>query len=284
MLSLPLTATDARRARSIAIAGWVARALIQAGRTTSAAPFVALVHNALLGADTDPAAGEAAVAAYGVIVANTEQCLTRDQHAELRLMYRQRFFLEQLPQLVSGFNAGGGATRSACLLALSHLMASVPRQVRNKSFCFKTTAFPSALFIPKVLLSELPVCLPLVLEALNATDVSLLVSTLKTTAALLIDASDEMALHVNTLIPRLLDLTRAPAMAVRRQALQTLEVAASLPTQKVCAVNYGQTKRLISLPLRSSPTLLKSSGRLSWCWTIPSDWFAAMPCSVAVHG
>lgn len=88
----------------------------------------------------------------------------------------------------------------------------------------------------QVVLAELPSCLPLVLEALQSTETPLLVSTLQTVEALLGEASQAMAEHATFLIRRLLELTQAPSMVVRRKALKALQAMTELPLHTVSNV------------------------------------------------
>lgn len=82
-------------------------------------------------------------------------------------------------------------------------------------------------------MAELHTCLPLLLESLDSTSAPLLCSTLKTLEALMRDAPDALVEHCGVLVTRLLELSKFPAMAVRRAALQALRAMTLLPTHKV---------------------------------------------------
>jgi len=194
---------------------------------------LALLRQGLVEADQNPATAAAAVHGFGVIVAEEyANVLTKSQHAVVRLMYKQRLFQEQLPFVVDSFSKGGAAARTTCLQVLSLLMGAVPKQVRRGREELWYSENGLCLFY-KVLLAELPVCLPLVLEALNSNENDVLVSTLKTVTGLLRDAPESLADHTGTLVNRLLQLTTAPAMIIRRAALEALQAMTSLPNYKV---------------------------------------------------
>lgn len=124
-----LTGQSANRAGAVKLAAWVTKALAQRGLSESRI-FAALLLEALADAPQDSAAADAAVDGIRLLIADDAGPLSRAFHGTCRLMYKQRFFLEQLPQLVAGYRAGQGASRVVFLQALAHLLAGVPRQVR----------------------------------------------------------------------------------------------------------------------------------------------------------
>lgn len=81
----------------------------------------------------------AAAAAFGTVLQDEEDILTADMHAVIRLMYRQRFYLQTMPHLLQAFQTAPAATRRLHLIAVSHLLRHVPQQVLlpdlNKVWC-----------------------------------------------------------------------------------------------------------------------------------------------------
>ncbi len=67
---------------------------------------------------TDPALGSQAADGFGVLMSDSPDVLNRDFHADVRIMYRQRFFAENSSKLVHGFNAAeqGTWTRSSLII------------------------------------------------------------------------------------------------------------------------------------------------------------------------
>lgn len=112
---------------------------------------------------------QAAAEGVRVVIETCVSCLNRSSSARIRLMYQQRFFQEHVPAIVEGYKAAGAEGKAVYLVALSHLLRSVPKQV---------------------LLSELPSLLPLLFESLESTERKLKLSTLNTLYSLTFDAPD----------------------------------------------------------------------------------------------
>ncbi|XP_067909242.1 MMS19 nucleotide excision repair protein homolog isoform X2 [Heterodontus francisci] len=157
---------------------------------------------------TDPALGTEAAGGFSVLVSDSTDVLNKATHADIRIMYRQRFFTENVPKLVQGFNSASKDTKSNYLKALSHVLNSLPKQV---------------------LRTELPSLLMLLLEALSCSDQVVQLSTLGCLHPLLLDAPQIMSLHVETLVNKLLNLTTSPAMKVRIASLQCMHALTKLP-------------------------------------------------------
>lgn len=45
---------------------------------------------------------------FSLLVSDSPDILNKACHAEIRIMFRQRFFTENVPELVKGFNAANG--------------------------------------------------------------------------------------------------------------------------------------------------------------------------------
>lgn len=53
----------------------------------------------------DPELGPAAADGFSLLMSDCTDVLTRAGHAEVRIMFRQRFFTDNVPALVQGFHA-----------------------------------------------------------------------------------------------------------------------------------------------------------------------------------
>lgn len=65
----------------------------------------------------DPALGSQVADGFGVLMSDSPDVLNRDCHADVRIMYRQRFFAENSTKLVQGFNSAeqGTSITTSCL-------------------------------------------------------------------------------------------------------------------------------------------------------------------------
>eukprot|EP00061_Rhincodon_typus_P018621 g47858.t1 len=54
---------------------------------------------------TDPDLGTDAADGFSVLVSDSSDVLNKATHADIRIMYRQRFFTENVPKLVQGFHS-----------------------------------------------------------------------------------------------------------------------------------------------------------------------------------
>ncbi|KAF9953728.1 hypothetical protein BGZ65_004497, partial [Modicella reniformis] len=136
-----------------------------------------------------PRLGKIAADGFSLVIGEQQDVLTKETFAVIRLLYKQRFFNHCIPVLVKGFENSSDEVRHNFLVALSHVLRNVPKQV---------------------LLTELPPS-----------------STIETFQIITKDAPGLMTEHLSTLIPLLLSLTNAtdPAntMKVRITALKCLE-------------------------------------------------------------
>ncbi|EGD73309.1 hypothetical protein PTSG_05025 [Salpingoeca rosetta] len=156
-----------------------------------------------------PALAQGACSAVRVILQEDDVVLNRSAHAVQRLMYRQRFFQENIDRLVQPFEA---SPNPVYLKALSFLLKGVPLPVVK---------------------TELPVVLPLLLKSLDLRDADLLTGTLDMFKALVSDAPAQLAADVSTLVTRCLALLTHQKLVVRRSALELLAALVQLPTHVV---------------------------------------------------
>ncbi|MGH0139795.1 UNVERIFIED_CONTAM: hypothetical protein FKN15_070106 [Acipenser sinensis] len=175
-------------------------------------PLSTILTDKLLSLLVDRELGSLAADGFALLMNDSTDVLNRACHADVRMMYRQRFFTETAPKLVLGFNCAPEERKSSYLKALSHILNSLPRQVQ---------------------ITELPSLLPLLLEALSCPDHGVQLSTLSCLHPLLLDTPQVMTSHLETLLSRLLGLTTSPAMKVRITSLQCLKALTRLPEHVV---------------------------------------------------
>lgn len=58
-----------------------------------------------MGLLSDPELGPTAADGFSLLMSDCTDVLTRAGHAEVRIMFRQRFFTDNVPALVQGFHA-----------------------------------------------------------------------------------------------------------------------------------------------------------------------------------
>lgn len=198
-----------------------------------------------MGLLSDPELGPAAADGFSLLMSDCTDVLTRAGHAEVRIMFRQRFFTDNVPALVRGFHAAPQDVKPNYLKGLSHVLNRLPKPV---------------------LLPELPTLLSLLLEALSCPDSVVQLSTLSCLQPLLLEAPQVMSLHVDTLITKFLNLSASPSMAVRIAALQCMHALTRLPTP-VLLPYKPQVIRALAKPLDDKKRLVRKeavSARGEW--------------------
>ncbi|KAG0363397.1 hypothetical protein BG005_000651 [Podila minutissima] len=152
-----------------------------------------------------PRLGKIAADGFNLVIGEQRDVLTKETFAVLRLLYKQRFFNYSIPVLVRGFETSTHEVRHNFLIALSHVLRNIPKQV---------------------LLTELPPLLPMLVHSLSFPDPELKSSTIETFQIITKDAPGLMAEHLATLTPLLISLTSsqdlANTMKVRIAALKCL--------------------------------------------------------------
>ncbi|KAF6317559.1 MMS19-like protein, cytosolic iron-sulfur assembly component [Rhinolophus ferrumequinum] len=219
---------------------WVTKALVLRYH-----PLSSCLTNRLMGLLSDPELGPAAADGFSLLMSNCTDVLTRAGHAEVRLMFRQRFFTDNVPALVQGFQAAPQDVKPNYLKGLSHVLNSLPKHV---------------------VLPELPTLLSLLLEALSSPDCVVQLSTLRCLQPLLLEAPQVMSLHIDTLVTKFLNLSSSPSMAVRIAALQCMHALTRLPTP-VLLPYKPQVIRALAKPLDDKKRLVRKeavSARGEW--------------------
>uniref|UniRef100_A0A8B9IPQ2 MMS19 nucleotide excision repair protein n=1 Tax=Anser cygnoides TaxID=8845 RepID=A0A8B9IPQ2_ANSCY len=183
----PGLAEGPRRVQALTLLLWVTKALVLRYHPLT------LSLSQLLGLLGDAELGPAAADGFSLLMAESPDVLHKGCHADVRIMFRQRFFTDNVPKLVQGFHGAGPDVKANYLKGLSHVLNHLPKPV---------------------LVTELPTLLSLLLEALSCSDRVVQLSTLSCLQPLLLEAPQIMSLHVDTLVTKFLSLTSSPAMVL----------------------------------------------------------------------
>ncbi|NXY00139.1 MMS19 protein, partial [Centropus bengalensis] len=182
----PSLAEGPRRMQALTLLLWVTKALVLRYH-----PLSSCLTDKLLGLLGDMELGPAAADGFSLLMAEAPDVLHKGCHADVRIMFRQRFFTDNVPKLVQGFHGAGPDVKANYLKGLSHVLNHLPKPV---------------------LVTELPTLLSLLLEALSCSDRVVQLSTLGCLQPLLLEAPQIMSLHVDTLVTKFLSLTSSPTM------------------------------------------------------------------------
>ncbi|NXJ27471.1 MMS19 protein, partial [Dicrurus megarhynchus] len=226
----PGLAEGPRRTQALTLLLWVTKALVLRYH-----PLSSCLTDKLLGLLGDTELGPAAADGFSLLMAESPDVLHKGCHADVRIMFRQRFFTDNVPKLVQGFHGAGPDVKANYLKGLSHVLNHLPKPV---------------------LVTELPTLLSLLLEALSCSDCVVQLSTLSCLHPLLLEAPQIMSLHVDTLVTKFLNLTSSPTMAVRIAALRCAHALTSLPTT-VLLPYKGRVIRALAKPLDDKKRLVR---------------------------
>ncbi|XP_015722476.1 MMS19 nucleotide excision repair protein homolog isoform X2 [Coturnix japonica] len=218
------------RMQALTLLLWVTKALVLRYH-----PLSSQLTDKLLGLLSDVELGPAAADGFSLLMAESPDVLHKGCHADVRIMFRQRFFTDNVPKLVQGFHGAGADVKANYLKSLSHVLNHLPKPV---------------------LVTELPTLLSLLLEALSCSDRVVQLSTLSCLQPLLLEAPQIMSLHIETLVTKFLSLTSSPAMAVRIAALRCAHALTSLPT--IVLLPYkARVIRALAKPLDDKKRLVR---------------------------
>ncbi|XP_014106034.1 PREDICTED: MMS19 nucleotide excision repair protein homolog isoform X1 [Pseudopodoces humilis] len=226
----PILAEGPCRTQALTLLLWVTKALVLRYH-----PLSSCLTDKLLGLLGDTELGPAAADGFSLLMAESPDVLHKSCHADVRIMFRQRFFTDNVPKLVQGFHGAGPDVKANYLKGLSHVLNHLPKPV---------------------LVTELPTLLSLLLEALSCSDCVVQLSTLSCLHPLLLEAPQVMSLHVDTLVTKFLNLTSSPTMAVRIAALRCAHALTSLPTT-VLLPYKGRVIRALAKPLDDKKRLVR---------------------------
>ncbi|XP_074015238.1 MMS19 nucleotide excision repair protein homolog isoform X2 [Numenius arquata] len=226
----PSLAEGSRRMQALTLLLWVTKALVLRYH-----PLSSRLTDKLLALLSDTELGPAAADGFSLLMAESPDVLHKGCHADVRIMFRQRFFTDNVPKLVQGFHGAGPDVKANYLKGLSHVLNHLPKPV---------------------LVTELPTLLSLLLEALSCSDRVVQLSTLSCLQPLLLEAPQIMSLHIDTLVTKFLSLTSSPTMAVRIAALRCAHALTSLPTT-VLLPYKAQVIRALAKPLDDKKRLVR---------------------------
>ncbi|XP_040217149.1 MMS19 nucleotide excision repair protein homolog [Rana temporaria] len=234
-------ADEHTRTRAMTLLVWVTKALILRYH-----PLNGQLTKKMIGLLCDGDLGPLAADMFSLLVSESPDILNKACHADIRIMFRQRFFTENVPKLVEGFHSANENNKPNYLKALSHVLNCLPKQV---------------------LLTELPSLVSLLLEALSCSDRIVQLSTLTCLEPLLLDAADILNIHIDTLIRKLLLLTCSPSMAVRIEALKCMLALTKLPLPMLLP-HKQQVIRALAKPLDDKKRLVRKEAVEARC-----QWF-----------
>lgn len=152
---------------------------------------------------SDPILGKQSAEGIGIII-NESDILNRQGFANIKFLYKQRLFNYCVPIIIERFKSSDDVTKHNYLMALSHLLRNIPKQV---------------------MMGDLPSLFPLLIYSLSSVDPDLRASTIDTLYIISFDAPHIISEHISSLIPLLLSLTQMTdinTMKVRMAALQCL--------------------------------------------------------------
>ncbi|NXJ14812.1 MMS19 protein, partial [Odontophorus gujanensis] len=226
----PGLAEGPHRMQALTLLLWVTKALVLRYH-----PLSSRLTDKLLGLLSDVELGPAAADGFSLLMAESLDVLHKGCHADMRIMFRQRFFTDNVPKLVQGFHGASADVKANYLKGLSHVLNHLPKPV---------------------LVTELPTLLSLLLEALSCSDRVVQLSTLSCLQPLLLEAPQIMSRHIDTLVTKFLNLTSSPAMAVRIAALRCAHALTSLPTM-VLLPHKARVIRALAKPLDDKKRLVR---------------------------
>ncbi|XP_023233513.1 MMS19 nucleotide excision repair protein homolog [Centruroides sculpturatus] len=161
---------------------------------------------------------------FSTILEEIPELLTTECHAKVKLLYRQKFFMLTLPQLLNKFENSSEDQRCYYLTAICHQL--------------KFQAKP-------VLVAELPSLLPIIVRSLCCEDPLLLVSVLSNLVDVMEASPHLFENYVQTLVPKLLYLSSfMDSMKVRILSLRCIKAATVLPQHILLPFRQEVVKKL----------------------------------------
>ncbi|XP_030255856.1 MMS19 nucleotide excision repair protein homolog isoform X1 [Sparus aurata] len=229
------------RTQAFTLMIWVARALLLRYHPLCTA-LIDKLFSLLDDADLGPMAADG----FSLLMSDSSDVLNRSCHADVRIMYRQRFFSENSAKLVQGFNAAPQEKKPNYLKALSNIVNKLPKQVQ---------------------VTELPALLSLLLEALSCPDQGVQLSTLSCLEPVLIDPPAALIQQLEALVNRLLALTSSRAMNVRIVSLRCIHAVSRFPVHEVLPFR-ARVLRALARPLDDKKRLVRDEAVQA-----RSEWF-----------
>ncbi|XP_024242307.2 MMS19 nucleotide excision repair protein homolog isoform X2 [Oncorhynchus tshawytscha] len=234
-------ASSSVRTQAFTLLLWVAKALLLRYHPLSTA-----LTDKLFSLLSDSELGSLAADGFSLLMSDSPDVLNRGCNADVRIMYRQRFFTENSAKLVQGFNSAAQEKKSGYLKALSHIVNYLPRQVQ---------------------LTELPALLPLLLEALSCPDQAVQLSTLSCLQPVLMDPPSALITQLEALVGRTLTLTTSPAMKVRIASLRCIHALSRFPEHEIMPFR-ARVLRALAVPLDDLKRMVRNEAVVA-----RNEWF-----------
>ncbi|XP_014853446.1 PREDICTED: MMS19 nucleotide excision repair protein homolog isoform X1 [Poecilia mexicana] len=218
------------RTQAFTLLIWVAKALLLRYH-----PLFSALTDKLFSLLDDALLGPMAADSFSLLMSDSADVLNRGCHADVRIMYRQRFFSENSAKLVEGFNAAPQEKKANYLKALSNIVNKLPKQVQ---------------------VSELPALLSLLLEALTCPDEGVQLSTLSCLQPVLINPPQVLIQQLEALVSRLLALIGSPAMKIRVASIRCVLALSCFPAHEVLPFR-SRVLRALAPPLDDRKRLVR---------------------------
>ncbi|XP_013882296.1 MMS19 nucleotide excision repair protein homolog [Austrofundulus limnaeus] len=218
------------RTQAFTLMVWLAKALLLRYH-----PLFSALTDKLFSLLDDPDLGLMAADSFSLLMSDTVDVLNHSCHADIRLMYRQRFFSVNSAKLVQGFSAAPQETKPNYLKALSNIVTQLPKQVQ---------------------VSELPALLSLLLEALTCPDQGVQLSTLSFLEPVLLNPSAVFIQQLEALVSRLLVLVCSPAMKIRIASIRCIHALSQFPVHEVLPFR-ARVLRALAPPLDDRKRLVR---------------------------
>ncbi|XP_059180991.1 MMS19 nucleotide excision repair protein homolog isoform X2 [Centropristis striata] len=229
------------RTQAFTLLLWVAKALLLRYH-----PLSSSLTNKLFSLLDSPELGPLAADGFSLLMSDSADILNRRCHADVRIMYRQRFFSENSAKLVQGFNTATQEKKPNYLKALSLIVNKLPKQVQ---------------------VTELPPLLSLLLEALSYPDEGVQLSTLSCLQPVLMDPPPALIRQLEALISRLTGLTSSTNMNVRMASLRCIHAVCRFPEHEVLPFR-ARVLRALARPLDDKKRLVRREAVQA-----RGDWF-----------
>uniref|UniRef100_A0A8C7GZN2 MMS19 nucleotide excision repair protein n=1 Tax=Oncorhynchus kisutch TaxID=8019 RepID=A0A8C7GZN2_ONCKI len=227
------SASSPVRTQAFTLLLWVSKALLLRYH-----PLSTTLTDKLFSLLSDPELGWLAADGFSLLMSDSPDVLNRGSHADVRIMYRQRFFTENSAKLVEGFNAAVQEKKSGYLKALSHIVNNLPRQVQ---------------------LTELPALLPLLLEALSCPDQGVQVSTLSCLQPVLLDPPSALITQLESVSEVCLT---SSSQKVRIASLRCIHALSRFPEHEIMPFR-ARVLRALAAPLDDHKRVVRSEAAVA---------------------
>ncbi|XP_076461081.1 MMS19 nucleotide excision repair protein homolog [Babylonia areolata] len=190
--------------RTLNLLAWVTKAMVVRGHRLSAE-----LTSQLTSLLSEPKLGGKAAESFQVIMTPFPDVLCASVGAIVTPTFQQRFLVQNLPSLLSGFRGTQNEVKENYLLAVAGMLTHVPQQV---------------------LVSELPQLMPVLASSLRGSNPRLHMEALKALTAGLKHSPQLLTSYLSDILPDCLSLaTDAATMSVRIVAVQCVGEMVHLP-------------------------------------------------------